>query len=376
MIFSINQDVLLDTLNVVQRGLPVKTPLPILNGIKLEVFEDKLIFTTSNTDIAIQTVVQDESLEVTSPGRVVIPGKYLIDIVRKIASSRIELTLIENKILVIKADRSEFKLHVMEVEDYPDVDFLDSVAPLTLDAKTLKAIIKETNYATSVYEKRPILTGVNFKHEDEKLYCVATDSYRLSQKVIELSSEVDPFNIVIPNRSLDELSRILDSLNEDVQVFINPNKVLFKFRNIMYQTRLLDGVYPDTLRIIPTEFPIVIKFNKEELLKSVERVSLLSPRDKENNYNIIKLNVRPDYIVEISSTNNEIGDALEEIIPTDDVVGPMIKIAFSSKYLTEALKAFTSNEITLNFAGEIKPFVIKGDLDPDMLHLILPVRIE
>ena len=130
------------------------------------------------------------------------------------------------------------------------------------------------------------------------------------------------------------------------------------------------------LELSQLNFPIVIKFNKEELLKSVERVSLLSPRDKENNYNIIKLNVRPDYIVEISSTNNEIGDALEEIIPTGDVVGPMIKIAFSSKYLTEALKAFTSTEITLNFAGEIKPFVLKGELDPDMLHLILPVRIE
>ena len=376
MIFSINQDVLLDTLNVVQRGLPVKTPLPILNGIKLEVFEDKLIFTTSNTDIAIQTVVEDESLEVTSPGRVVIPGKYLIDIVRKIASSRIELTLIENKILVIKADRSEFKLHVMEVEDYPDVDFLDSVAPLTLDAKTLKAIIKETNYATSVYEKRPILTGVNFKHEDEKLYCVATDSYRLSQKVIELSSEVVPFNIVIPNRSLDELSRILDSLNEDVQVFINPNKVLFKFKNVLFQTRLLDGVYPDTLRIIPKEFPIIVKFNKEELLKAVERVSVLSPREKDNNYNIVKLNVRPDYIVEVSSTNNEIGDAVEEIVPVEDVVGPIIKIAFNSKNLTDALKAFNSHEISINFAGEIKPFVLKGELDPDMLHLILPLRIE
>ena len=128
-------------------------------GIKLEVFEDRLIFTTSNTDIAIQTVIEDESLEVTAPGRVVIPGKYLIDIVRKISSNKIEMNLIENKILVIKADRSEFKLHVMDVEDYPDVDFLDSVKPLNLDSKTLKAIIKETNYATSVYEKTTYFNG-------------------------------------------------------------------------------------------------------------------------------------------------------------------------------------------------------------------------
>jgi DNA polymerase-3 subunit beta len=199
---------------------------------------------------------------------------------------------------------------------------------------------------------------------------------RLSQKILPLSHDYESFNIVIPNRSLDELSRTLDSINEEVSMFINPNKVLFKFRNILFQTRLLDGVYPDTLRIIPKEFPIIVKFNKEELLKAVERVSVLSPREKDNNYNIVKLNIRPDYIVEVSSTNNEVGDAVEEIVPADDVVGPIIKIAFNSKNLTDALKAFNSNEVTINFAGEIKPFVIKGELDPDMLHLILPLRIE
>jgi DNA polymerase III subunit beta len=376
MVFSINQDVLLDTLNVIQRGLPVKTPLPVLNGIKLEVFEDHLVLTASNTDIAIQTIVSDESLVITSPGKAVIPGRYFIEIMRKIVSNRVEISLIENKMMVIKADRSEFKLRVMEAEDYPDVDFLDLGKPIVLEAKTLKAIIKETNYATSQYEKRPILTGVNLKHEDDKLYCVATDSYRLSQKILPLSHDYESFNIVIPNRSLDELSRTLDSINEEVSMFINPNKVLFKFRNILFQTRLLDGVYPDTLRIIPKEFPIVVKFNKEELLKAVERVSVLSPREKDNNYNIVKLNIRPDYIVEVSSTNNEVGDAVEEIVPADDVVGPIIKIAFNSKNLTDALKAFNSNEVTINFAGEIKPFVIKGELDPDMLHLILPLRIE
>ena len=106
MVFSINQDVLLDTLNVIQRGLPVKTPLPVLNGIKLEVFDDHLILTASNSDIAIQTIVSDESLEITSPGKVVIPGRYFIEIMRKIVSNRVEISLIENKMMVIKADRS------------------------------------------------------------------------------------------------------------------------------------------------------------------------------------------------------------------------------------------------------------------------------
>jgi DNA polymerase-3 subunit beta len=376
MIFNIDRDVLLNHLLTVQKGLPSKTPLPILYAVKFEVNEDHVILTTSNTDVAIQVLIDDQSISIKETGKVAIPGRYLIEIMRKITSKRVEFALIEDRLIVIKADRSEFKLRLMDVEDYPEVDFLDLDNPITLDAQLFKNIIKETNFATAQSEKRPILTGVNFKYRDNHLYCVATDSYRLSQKNVKLRTHSKEFDIVIPNKSLDELSKILDTSNDDVELYINPNKVLFKMNNTLFQTRLLEGTYPDTMRIIPTEFPVSIPFNKEELLQAVERVSLLSPRDRETNYNIIKMTLREDHIVEMSSTNTEVGDALEEIIPSSDVIGPMIKIAFSSRYLVDALKAFSSNEVTIQFAGEVKPFVIKGNLDQDLLHLILPVRID
>ena len=123
MIFTIKQDVLLDALNIIQRGLPLKTPLPILNGIKVEVYEDYLILTSSNSDIAIQTIVSDDSLEIKATGKMVVPGKYLIDITRKI-DGFVEMTLVERKVLMIKSDRIEYKLHIMDIEDYPDIIFL------------------------------------------------------------------------------------------------------------------------------------------------------------------------------------------------------------------------------------------------------------
>lgn len=376
MIFNIDRDVLLNQLLTIQKGLPSKTPLPILYAIKFEVNEDHLVLTSSNTDIAIQVLIDDASISIKETGKVAIPGRYLIEIMRKITSQRVEFALIEDHLIVIKADRSEFKLRLMDVEDYPEVDFLDLDDPIILDSQLFKNIIKETNFATAQSEKRPILTGVNFKYKDNHLYCVATDSYRLSQKNVKLRTHSKEFDIVIPNKSLDELSKILDGSNDDVELYINPNKVLFKMKSTLFQTRLLEGTYPDTMRIIPTEFPVIIPFNKEELLQTVERVSLLSPRDRETNYNIIKLSLREDHIVEMSSTNSEVGDALEEIIPSSDIVGPIIKIAFSSRYLVDALKSFSSNEISIYFAGEVKPFVIKGNLDQDLLHLILPVRID
>jgi len=376
MTFTIDRDTLLNNLTILQKGLPNKTPLPILTAIKFDVNEDHLLLTSSNTDIAIQVFVDDKSLNVLKAGKVAIPGRYLIEIVRKVNAQKVEFQLVDDNLIIIRADRSEFKLKLMDVEDYPEIDFLDLDQPVVLDSQLIKTIIKETNYATATNEKRPILTGVNFKYNNDNLYTVATDSYRLSQKNIKLRTHSKTFDIVIPSKSLDELSKILDTVHEDIELYINPNKVLFKMNNILFQTRLLEGTYPDTQRIIPQEFPVVIPFNKEELLQAVERVSLLSPKDKDTNYNIIKLNLRPDHVVEISSTNNEIGDALEEIIPSGTVTGPIIKIAFSSKYLVEALKSFSSSEITLNFAGEVKPFVIKGNLDQDLLHLILPVRID
>ncbi len=278
--------------------------------------------------------------------------------------------------MVIRADKSEFKLRLMDVEDYPDIDFMDLNNPLTFDPKVLSDIIKETNFATSQNEKRPVLTGVDLKFLEKKLFCVATDSYRLAQKDIAFDLEREPFDLVIPNKSLDELQKILETIQTPVELYINPNKVLFKFENILFQTRLLEGSYPDTMRIIPKSFVVEIPFHKEQLLSALDRVSLLSPKERETNVNIVKLALKENQVVEISSTNAEIGDASEEIIPSGEVKGPQINLAFSSKYLKEALKTFHSEEVVISFSGEIKPFIITGKDDPSLLHLILPVRLD
>ena len=125
MNFQINRNILLNNLLIAQRGLPNKTPLPVLNAIKIEVNPDHLILTTSNSDLAIQVLVDDESLKVIQTGKIAIPGKFLIEIVRKIDSNLIEFSLVDNKVVTIKADRSEFNLRLMDVLDYPEVDFLD-----------------------------------------------------------------------------------------------------------------------------------------------------------------------------------------------------------------------------------------------------------
>lgn len=379
MNFSIEREILLENLNIISRGLPNKTPMPILTGIKLHLTENDLFMTSSNTDISVQVNISDSSLQIIKPGKAVVPGKFFIEIIRKINSKFVNLYLIEEKILVIKADRGEYKLHVMDPIDYPNIDFVCLENPLKMSATELRSIIKVTAFATAQSEKKPVLTGVNFKHVDGKMIITATDSFRLSEKVVNIN-EYNNFNIIVPNKSLDELFKAIDTYDEELELYFAFNKLLVKFKNVLFQTRLLDGNFPDTSRLIPSNFPIVIKFNKDELLEAVERVSLLSPRDKEKDreitYSIIKLTINKERIVEISTNNAIIGDGKEEIVPTDIQIANPIRIGFSSRYLIEALRSFNSTEISLNLSGDVRPFVIRGENDANLTQLILPVRMD
>ena len=379
MNLTIDREVLLENLNVISRGLPNKSPMPILTGIKLYTTESDLFLTSSNSDISVEVDINDSSLQIEDAGQTVVPGRVFIEIIRKINSRKVNLFLSDDKILVIKSGNSEFKLKIMDSFDYPKIDFVPLENPLTISSDILKDIIKSTSFATAQSERKHILTGVNLINSLGKLIATATDSFRLSQKIVEIPEYKD-FNIVIPNKSLDELLKAIDSYDGDLSLYFSNNKLLIAYKNVCFQTRLLDGNYPDTSRLIPSDFPTVVKFNKDELLDSVERVSLLSPRDKERDkeitYSIIKLTINKDRSVEISTTNSSMGDAKEEIIPTSIDVANPITIGFSSKYLIEALRSFLSTEISLNLTGEIRPFIIRGEKDNNLTQLILPVRMD
>ncbi|MDZ4195917.1 MAG: DNA polymerase III subunit beta, partial [Candidatus Izemoplasmatales bacterium] len=207
-----------------------------------------------------------------------------------------------------------------------------------------------------------------------KLTAIATDSFRLSQKHIDLPANFEKMNVVIPARSLDELSKVLELNLDEILIHLDHKSILFEYGNVLFQSRLLDGNFPETSRLIPVEFPIVIKFNKNDLFVAIDRASLLSAR--EGSASIVKLNLRADNVVEITSNSPEIGKVNEEVFPLDKVLGTSIKIAFSAKFFMEALKTFNSEQVYVKFTGEIRPFVIEGELDPGLVQLILPVRTE
>lgn len=374
MIFSINKNVLLSSLQIIQRGLPTKSPLPILYTIKFEVNQDHILLTSNNSDIAIQLIIETE-IHITQPGKAAISGKVLIDIIKKLDSQSVSFAVIDDSLIAIKGGKSEFKLKLYDVLEYPDVDFLKTTEPILIDSELLKLIISQTSYATAQDERKPILTGTNFSYKNSLLSLVATDGYRLSKRTTKIKSSHD-FNFVIPSKGLMELEKIFDIVSDNIELYINPNKVLFKFNNILFQTRLLEGKFPDITNIIPYQHSIVIPFNRADLISAVERVSLLSPRDRNETYNIIKMTLRDDHVVEITTTNQEIGEALEEVNPSGDVLGSGLNIAFSSKYLLDALKTFNSPDIKMKFTKNTEKFIIESDLEQGLIQLIVPVQIK
>ena len=374
MRFEINKDKLLYHLIVAQKALSTKTPNPALQGMKLEVLEDHLIITTSNADISIQIKLEDQSLAIESTGAMLIPGKYFTDIIRKLDGQTVTLTQGDDTLLKIEADHSDITLNLLELDDYPNLVFTEKEQFVKINVRTFKTLIRQTAFSTSTIENRPILTGVHVNIDGNRLAAVATDSYRLSQKAIELETDYEPMQAIIPGKSLEELVKILEHNQDHVEIHFDQSRVLFKYRNILFLSRLLEGNYPETSKLIPKDFPVRIKFNKEALLTAIERASLLTTRDSHNA--IVKMALRSDDTVEIASNAPEIGRVLEEVYPVDEVEGSPIRIAFSSRYFLEALKVFASSEVTISFTGQVRPFIMTGEYDEDMLQLILPVKTD
>jgi DNA polymerase III subunit beta len=374
MQFQMNKDKLLYHLVISQKALSNKTPNPALTGIKVDVFKDRLLLTTSNGEISILKTITDPSLQVEEEGTVLIPGRYFVEIIRKLDGQNVLLSSHEDNLLKIEADHSDITLNLLDVEDYPKLLFKESAESVKVNVRVFKTLIRQTAFAASSVENRPILTGVYLKLDGNLLTGVATDSYRLAKKSIELDQIYAPTDVIIPSKAVEELGRILEDNQKNVELHFSPSSILFKYDGTLLLSRLLEGNYPETSKLIPLDFPNEVVFNKEQLLIAIERASLLSIRDGQNA--IVKLEIKEDDTVEISSSSPEIGRVLEEIQPVAEVKGNPLKIAFSSKFLLDALKAFNSSEIKVGFTGEIRPFVMTGEYDPDMLQLILPVKTD
>lgn len=271
----------------------------------------------------------------------------------------------------IRSGKSEFNLIGLDASEYPMLPEIEEERQFFIPSDLLKSIIKETVFAVSTSESRPVLTGVNWQVKDGELHCIATDSHRLAKRKTAIKDlPEEEYSIVIPGKSLNELNKILEETSSEVAIVMTQQQVLFKTGNVLFYSRLLEGNYPDTSRLIPNESKTTILVNSKSLLQAIDRASLLA---REERNNVVRFSTLGNGFIEVSSNSPEIGN-VEEQIQAEEIDGEELKISFSAKYMMDALKAIDGQDVKILFTGAMRPFILKSVHDDSILQLILPVR--
>ena len=373
--FSINKNLFLQALNTTKRAISHKNAIPILSTVKIDVTKEGITLIGSNGQVSIENFISTQNenagLLVNSTGSILLEATFFINVVSSLPDIILDFKEIEQKQIVLTSGKSEITLKGKDADQYPRIQEISVSNPLVLETKILKDVINETAFAASVQESRPILTGVHFVLTDNQfLKTVATDSHRMSQKKITLEKNGDNFDVVIPSRSLREFTAVFTDEIETVEVFFANNQILFRSENISFYTRLLEGNYPDTDRLIPTEFTSVLTFNTSDLRAAMERARLLSNATQNGT---VKLEIAGG-VVSAHVNSPEVGRVNEEI-DTESVTGEDLTISFNPTYLIDALKAIDSEKVTISFISSVRPFTLVPSEDTEnFIQLITPVR--
>ena len=364
----IKKEILLEHLNKVSKALSTKNLVPALSGIKFDLKNEGLTLTASDNDITIQTFIpKTEDMNILEEGSVIIQGKYILDIVRKIPDKTINLEVFDETRVIISTDNSEYNLNGINKRDYPTINLEENKNPIIINSDEFKKMINQTAFATSQDESRPQLTGINLKILGNELECNATDSYRLARKILNVSTTNESYNIVVPGKNLVEFTKIIDDGNIELHIF--NNKILFKSQNTLFQSRLINGSYPNTANLLPKESMLKINVKINDLYNVIDRVSTLTS-DKEKN--VVTLETEGNLLI-MRSSSVEIGRVEEKMPITKDNESD-IKISFSAKYMMEALKVFEGEEATITFVGEVNPIIIQDINELNLIQLVLPIR--
>lgn len=373
MKFTIKREILLEALNKVSKAISTKNLIPVLAGIKFELKKKKLVLTASDNDITIQTTIEsvkEEDFKIENEGSIIISGKYILDIVRKLPDEYINIEVIDDLKILIYTQNSEFNLNGISESEYPNIGLEESKKKIDLKANVLKSIVYQTAFASSNEESKPVLTGINFNIVGDILEVNSTDSYRLARKVVKLDKvSEENYNIVIPSHNLVEFTKILDGELEDVELHIFNNKILLKAGNLKFESRLINGTYPNTSNLLPDDSFLIINTNLNDFYNVIDRVSILTS-DKEKN--IVTLETDGNTLI-LRSSSVEVGRVEEKMIINKNN-DENIKISFSAKYMMEALKSFSTETVDIHFVGEIKPILIKSKEDETLTQLVLPIR--
>jgi len=356
---------LLEGINIVQKAVSTKTTLPILEGILIEAYEE-LKLTGNDLEIGIECFVD---ADIRQEGSVVLNSKMFGDIVRRMPDSEVLIEVKENNLVIIECENSHFELKGLASSGFPALPVIDKENSFKISQKYLRDMIKQTIFSVGIDENRLILTGSLLEYKDKTVTIVSIDGFRLALRKNIIDDEIPNFSVVIPGKTLNEIVKIIQPVDDDITIYRSKNQVLFDVGKYKVVSRLLEGEYLNYNSIIPREFETKVRINTKDILSSIERASLITVDEKKYP---IRINISDDKIV--ISSNTDLGTVREEL--RVDMTGNKLEIGFNPRYFIDALRVIEDETIEIFFTSNVGPCTIRPIEKDSFAYMILPVRIK
>ena len=352
--------------NIVSKAVPSKTTMPILECILIDATTDIIKFTANDMELGIETVVEGD---IVQKGVVAIDAKIFSEIVRKLPDNEVVIECDSNLQTTITCEKAKFNISSKSGDDFSYLPYVEKTDMITLSQFTLKEIIRQTIFSIADNDSNKLMTGELFQIQDNVLKVVSLDGHRISIRKTELKNNYQPRKVVVPGKTLMEVSKILSGEAEsEVNISFTNNHIVFEFDNTVVVSRLIEGEYFKIDQMLSSDYETKVKINKREFLNCIDRATLLI---KEGDKKPIIINILDD-VMELK-IKSQIGSMDEEIMIAKE--GRDLLIGFNPKFLIDALRVIDDEEVTLYLMNPKAPCFIKNDKE-EYIYLILPVNFN
>lgn len=365
MKISCSKQALMNGINIVSKAVSTKSTMSNLQCILIEASLNDVKLIANDIELGIETVIESE---VKEPGRVLLDAKLFSEIVRKLPDSEVIIETNANSQANIRCERSNFNIPGTSGEDFNYLPEVEKDKHITLSQFTLKEVIRQTIFSISDQENTKIMTGELFEVNGDELKVVSLDGHRISIRKVKLKESYDSIKVIIPGKTLNEISKILNGgVDDEIRIYVTDKHILFEYDNTKVVSRLLEGEFYKIDQMLSSDYETKFTINKKDFFESIDRASLLI---RESDKKPIILNIDNSTLsLNIVSSSDSMNEDIE--IKKE---GKDLKIGFNPKFLMDALRVIDDEEVSIYMVNAKSPCFIRND-DNTYIYLILPVSI-
>lgn len=357
---------LINGMNIVMKAIPGKTTMEILECVVIDVKEGRIKLITNDLQIGIETVIQGEIKE---EGSVAVGAKVFFEIIRKLPSDEVSISVNQEYHMNITCGKSKFNIAAKPTEEFPFLPNIVREKNVLISQFTLKDIIRQTVFSISDNENAKVMTGELFEIHGSELKVVSLDGHRISIRKVMLKQSYDDVSVIIPGKTLIEISKIINGgMEDEVSIFFTDKHVLFEFEDTLVLSRLIEGEYYKIDKMLSSDYETKITVNKKQMLDCIDRTTLLL---KESDKKPVIIDVKDDRMG--FAMNSFLGSMDEDIDAVKE--GKDILIGFNPRFLMDALRVIDEEEITMYMINPKAPCFIR-DQEESYIYLILPVNFN